>query len=377
MWHFSVVFVVSTVLTKCFAYRELIPMQPPGNLSFIDFDDRDVLIQWEQVEPQSVRGTFKGYLVRVWNHAFSQVYAIPPEMTKTAVQFFPYSKNFMTVAVRNDKYVGPRSNAISFDAPQTEPNMPFLFEHFQMGKHSVLLQWNKPTQPNGIMLGYNIYCSEMSGTTPDEKTTVKYFVSGADNFQAKLTGLKEGRRYFVQIGAVNCAGESDHNTLEVELEEHVPEKPSMPTFKYQIDYNITDKNDLMKKECSQSRQQPKTHDTPGDFYMSKGEEKDTTVTPSSVPKEWVQVHRNCLVNTLIKWIPDVDNNAGEHFYVKYRIKGEPEFTKSAPELEEDYSVLENFNACVNYELIVVAVDGEFETESEMQETPAVMFMFKS
>ncbi|KAG5881990.1 Neuroglian, partial [Gonioctena quinquepunctata] len=355
---------------------ELIPLQPPENLTLLEFEDKDVLIQWNPVKPESVRGTFRGYLVRVWNHALSQVYAIPPEMTQTAVQFFPYSKNFMTVAVRNDKYVGPRSNAISFDAPQTEPNMPFLFEHYQLGSNSVLLQWNKPTQPNGILLGYNVYCSEMKGDTVDEKSTIRYFVSGPDNFQAKLTGVKEGTKYFVQIGAVNCAGESDHKMMEVELDTYTPQKPSMPTFKYQIDFNITDKNDMMKEKCFETRQFHKTEVPSDDFYILDKQEKAKIVTPLPLPKEWVHVHTNCLVNTLIKWIPDVDNIPGDHFYVKYRIKGEQEFLKSAPEMEEDYAILENFNACVNYEIILVAVDGEHETESEVQETPATMFMFR-
>lgn len=94
-------------------------MEAPDNLTLVDIEDRDVIIKWEPVRAESVRGTFRGYLVRVWNHALSQVYAVPPDTTKTSIQFFPFSKNFITVSVRNDKFVGPRSNAISFDAPQT------------------------------------------------------------------------------------------------------------------------------------------------------------------------------------------------------------------------------------------------------------------
>lgn len=97
----------------------MIPLEPPANLTFLTFEDKDVTVEWDAIDPSSVRGTFKGYLVRIWNHVWSQVYAIPPGITRTAVQFYPYSKNFITVAVRNDKYVGPRSNAVSFDAPQT------------------------------------------------------------------------------------------------------------------------------------------------------------------------------------------------------------------------------------------------------------------
>ncbi|XP_018562717.1 neuroglian-like [Anoplophora glabripennis] len=380
MWIRCAVFCVLFCLGHS-SLKDLIPLEKPDNLTLIDFDDRDVIITWDPVDPTTVRGTFRGYLARVWNHALSQVYAIPPEITRTAVQFFPYSKNFITVAVRNDKFVGPRSNAISFDAPQTEPNMPSPFEYRQLGSNSVLLQWKKPSQPNGVLLGYNIYCSEMNGAMVNEKTTIKYFVSGGDNLQAKLTGLKEELKYFVQIGAVNCAGESDHKVLEVELKPHTSQAPSMSTFEYKIGYNVTDKEDLMKEKCFETyqrpfHQQPKTEDLVDDFYILNEQEKGQIVTPSPHANEWLETNVSCLVNTLIKWIPDVDNNPGEYFYVKYRTKNDEEYVKTAPQMDEDYVILENFNACINYEIILVAVDGEFETESEPQETPIIVFMFK-
>lgn len=94
------------------------------------------------------------------------------------------------------------------------------------------------------------------------------------------------------------------------------------------------------------------------------------------PSDFLQVTADdpCPVNTLIKWIPDVEHNPGEYFFVKYRIKGNPEWTETLPETSEDYIILKNFNACRSYEIILVAVDGEFATESEVQETPAVLFM---
>ncbi|KAJ8955159.1 hypothetical protein NQ318_009052 [Aromia moschata] len=116
---FGIIWAMGCCNWNKFTGGDLIPLDPPENLTLITFDDRDVVIEWDPIEEGSVRGTFRGYLVRVWNHALSQVYAIPPDVTRTPVQFFPFSKNFITVAARNDKYVGPRSNAISFDAPQT------------------------------------------------------------------------------------------------------------------------------------------------------------------------------------------------------------------------------------------------------------------
>lgn len=94
------------------------PLDAPENLTLLEIKGRQVLVEWGAVEPQSVRGSFKGYLVRTWNDAGSQVYAFPPDITKANVEFFPFSKNFITVSARNEKFVGPPSHAISFDAPQ-------------------------------------------------------------------------------------------------------------------------------------------------------------------------------------------------------------------------------------------------------------------
>ncbi|CAG9769886.1 unnamed protein product [Ceutorhynchus assimilis] len=366
--------------------RELIPLKAPQNLTLHNFDDKEAVISWEPIPSESVRGTFRGYIVRIWNNGLSQVYAIPPEITKTSVQFFPYSKNFIAVSVRNDKYVGPRSAAISFDAPQTEPGMPFLFEYNQLGSHSALLQWSKPNTPNGILLGYNLYCSEALEFGINEKSTVNEFIQGPGNTQAKITGLKLGQKYQIEIAAVNCAGESEHNTLVVEVEPHQPYPPSMPSFKYKINYNATEKTDYFHKECSKPRY-PYTpqstlsidHIDDDSYIFNVTAEKVVTPKPSTTvaPEQLQQVTAGddpCMVKTLIKWIPDVVHNPGEYFFMKYRLKGNPDWIETPSEQSEDFLIINNFNGCRSYEIVLVAVDGEYRTESEIQETPAVLFM---
>lgn len=160
--------------------------------------------------------------------------------------------------------------------------------------------------------------------------------------------------------------------IEVELQLHKPHRPSIPSFNYKIDYNLTNKDFVIKERCDKLSEIEKQHglavDSSDDFYILRESPHETVTRPN----EFVQT--NCLVNTLIKWIPDIDNKPGENFYVKYRIKGEPDFSNTTMETEEDYIIMENFNACVNYEIKLVAVDGEFETESEVQETPVIVFM---
>ncbi|XP_050310899.1 neuroglian-like [Anthonomus grandis grandis] len=367
--------------------RELIPLEGPTNLTLQHFDDREAIITWDPVKPDSVRGTFRGYIVRVWNHGLSQVYAVPPEVTKASVAFFPYSKNFVTVAVRNDKYVGPRSETISFEAPQTEPGMPFLFQQSQLGSHSALLQWSRPSNPNGVLLGYNLYCSEATESGINDKTKVHEFIQGAENTQAKITGLKLGQKYQVEVAAVNCAGEGEHNSLSVEVEPHQPYPPSPPSFKYKINHENLEKNEYFHRECTKPRYPYIPHKNIVDidhveddtFTLDHADPKkpaDNPQTTTNPPQNITEIKsRNpCLVQTEIKWVPDTVHNPGEYFYLKYRQKGSQNWTETLPELSEDFLIINEFNACKRYEIVLVAVDGEYRTESEPQETPATMFM---
>lgn len=65
----------------------------------------------------------------------------------------------------------------------------------------------------------------------------------------------------------------------------------------------------------------------------------------------------------------MDANPGNHFFLKYRQKNEEEFQITQPEMSEDFIILSNFNACKNYEIVMVAVDGQYRTESDLVVTP--------
>ena len=90
------------------------------------------------------------------------------------------------------------------------PNHPFTVNVFTLSSASVFIQWSKPTEPNGILLGYKIYTKEINESVPYAKMKeVVHLVNDSDKLQAKLTGLDEGMTYRIGISAVNCAGESN------------------------------------------------------------------------------------------------------------------------------------------------------------------------
>lgn len=356
---------VLLLVYSCFGdkNKDLVPREAPQNVSIIEIHGKHLQIEWEPVNPSSVRGTFRGYLVRIWNHIASQVYAIPPDVTKASIEFFPYSKNFVTVSVRNNKFIGPPSDAISFDAPQGAPIYPSLFEAHQLGENSLLLQWNMPTQPNGILLGYKIYCTEINETYVDDKTAFSFIINDPLVFQTKLSNLRTGATYKIGVAAFNCVGESLTNYLDVEIVEHTPSIPSMPDFKYQINYQEVDVENLCKEVDTDKEED----DEDLFVYNIKAEQDKLDLNNISVKEE------ACFVSTKITWIPDIDRNPGDHFYIKYRMKGAPEYFVSDPVYDKDYIILKYFNSCKNYEIILVSVDGEYSKESEKVVTPRTNF----
>lgn len=58
------------------------------------------------------------------------------------------------------------------------------------------------------------------------------------------------------------------------------------------------------------------------------------------------------------WDPDLTGHSGSNFFVKYRIKGEREWTVTNPILEEDYVIIDRLVRSQTYEFAVISVDGE-------------------
>lgn len=76
---------------------------------------------------------------------------------------------------------------------------------------------------------------------------------------------------------------------------------------------------------------------------------------------------NGLAPVRINWMPHVEGAAGTHFYAKYRLKDDSEWTRTDEILEDDHIVVNNLQPDEKYEFAVVSVDGEYATESQPQE----------
>lgn len=70
-------------------------------------------------------------------------------------------------------------------------------------------------------------------------------------------------------------------------------------------------------------------------------------------------------------MPSVEGKSGSHFFAKYRVKGETTWLSTDNILEDDFVLVRGLEPDETYEFIVASVDGQYITESQVQDVPTV------
>lgn len=155
------------------------------------------------------------------------------------------------------------------------------------------------------------------------------------------------------------------------MEPHDSAKPFTPKFIYKINYTLSNRDEICYKSPTPFIiTAEEVEDTNYDYLIFNDSRKITTESPKHSIQSGSDYNKFCLVNCMVIWIPDVKNNPGEYFYLKYKVKGEKEYQITEPEMKEDFIILHNFDACKNYEIILTAVDGDYSTDSGILLTPS-------
>jgi hypothetical protein len=78
---------------------------------------------------------------------------------------------------------------------------------------------------------------------------------------------------------------------------------------------------------------------------------------------------NSLAAVKVIWLPEFEGEGrpGSHFYVQYKMDGEPTFTSSPPIVYENFHIVRGLEAGKTYVFRVVSVDGKKELPSDEQE----------
>lgn len=305
-------------------------MQAPTNFTLVHIHaPTKALLSWNPVPLESVRGHFKGYKIEIWtdgdkynqgadsygSESNRREIHVKGDATRALVtKFIPHTKNYARVLVFNGRYNGPPSETLSFDTPEGVPGPAVYLEAVPMGSSAFYLFWKKPAQPNGILTGYNIYYQVVNGTQVLNLIARVPQITDPDRFSAKLSGLKPDTKYRLHVRATTKEGQGDSYFIERKTQTVGETKPDIPLF-----------------------------------------------TWSRLPTQ------NGLATIRVDWLVNPNGKPGSHFFVKYRLHGEPMFQKTEEEINENYLEVPALQPNEEYEFKVVAVDGNNFAESAIQE----------
>ncbi|XP_012275891.1 neuroglian isoform X2 [Orussus abietinus] len=298
---------------------EDVPLQAPTNFTLIRVrSSTSALVSWNPVPEESVRGELRGYKIQTWTdrdgeEGMREINVRDGNRTHALIsKLIPYSKNYVRVLAYNGRYNGPPSEVLSFETPEGVPGTVLSLEAFPIASSALFLVWTKPSEPNGILTGYQISYQVVNGTRLGQELEREPHVSNPEATSAKLAGLAPDTKYRVHIRATTRAG--DGKDYFIEQKTRIAQPPDVPQFTWE---RILTENGL------------------------------TTVR--------------------VTWQPNLNGNPGSHFFAKYKLKGETVARQTDPEFISNTIDIRGLQSGELYVVTIVAVDGDYVTESAPQE----------
>ncbi|XP_076860253.1 neurofascin homolog (chicken) a isoform X15 [Brachyhypopomus gauderio] len=169
------------------------PSTAPAELRVTKVESTKVNLHWVPADPTSVHGEFKEYRLYYWREA-SLVKGLKVNKEKKTKGFsndvsqksgiltdlVPYSKYKMYMVVANNKFEGPQSNIVEFQTKEGLPGAPKFFRIVQRNSETLHLEWDKPVEPNGILIGYTLQYKTVNGTEVGSPQVLSFFPNVTD-----------------------------------------------------------------------------------------------------------------------------------------------------------------------------------------------------
>ncbi|XP_056251986.1 neurofascin homolog (chicken) a isoform X9 [Seriola aureovittata] len=186
-------------------------------------------IHWKAVDPSSVQGEFKEFRLYYWRES-SLVPGLVVSKEKKTKGFYstlaepsgilsdlvPFSKYKMFMVVANSRFEGPPSNTVEFTTKEGVPDAPRFFRINRRSFDTLYLEWDKPLEPNGILVGYQLKYQTVNGSRGG-RLQLESFLPNVTNFTLRLPDRSTRYRFYLsaisRIGTgEDFAEESPHFT---------------------------------------------------------------------------------------------------------------------------------------------------------------------
>uniref|UniRef100_A0A3B5A6G5 Neural cell adhesion molecule L1 n=1 Tax=Stegastes partitus TaxID=144197 RepID=A0A3B5A6G5_9TELE len=211
------------------------PSDAPTDLRVSKVDSTKVNIHWKSVNPNTVRGEFKEYRLYYWRES-SQVPGLIVNKEKKTKGFYstmaepsgilsdlvPYSKYKMFMVVANNHFESSPSNTVEFNTKEGVPDAPRAVRMHSKSLDTISLEWEKPLEPNGILIGYQLKYQRVNGSRLG-RPHLETFLPNVTEFTLRLPDRSTRYKFFLsamtQVGAGEVyAEETPHFTNEAYID---------------------------------------------------------------------------------------------------------------------------------------------------------------
>ncbi|XP_077582408.1 neurofascin homolog (chicken) a isoform X4 [Stigmatopora nigra] len=192
------------------------PTSAPTELRISKVDSTKVNIHWKPVDQVSIQGEFKEYRLYYWresSHVPGLVfhkenktkgfYTTMAEPSSILSDLVPFSRYKMFMVVANNRYEGPPSNTVEFSTKEGVPDAPRFFRIRSRGFDTVHLQWDKPLEPNGLLIGYQLKYHRANGSR-EGRPHLETFQPNVTEFTLRLPD--RSTRYKFYLSALTKVG---------------------------------------------------------------------------------------------------------------------------------------------------------------------------
>nr|XP_018668551.1 neuronal cell adhesion molecule isoform X2 [Ciona intestinalis] len=180
------------------------PMSEPTNVMVqtIDDDATTVIVTWQKVDADSVRGKVLGYTVSFQpTSGYNDVnQKVGDTNTARVTDLQPNTQYTFSVAVFNSVSSGPNSLPYDVITPESTPGPPHLLRSVQSSDKTIHLAWSSPRKPNGVITGY-----VMSYVCLND-TTERFGPIMLDDTSYVMTHLRPNHLYDITVGARTSKG---------------------------------------------------------------------------------------------------------------------------------------------------------------------------
>ncbi|KAM9365625.1 neurofascin homolog (chicken) a [Pholidichthys leucotaenia] len=186
------------------------PIDAPTDLRVSKVDSTKANIHWKPVDLNSVQGEFKEYRLYYWRESSlvpglvgskekktKGFYSTTTEPSGILSDLVPYSKYKMYMVVANNHLESPPSNTVDFTTKEGVPDAPQFFRIKRKNLDTLYLEWDKPLEPNGILIGYHLQYQTVNGSRLGHAKS-ETFLSNVTEFTLRLPNRAAHYKFFLQ-----------------------------------------------------------------------------------------------------------------------------------------------------------------------------------